>query len=73
MTTQWELTKDKRDKNRIVKNTVSKGTVGRKEQKEIKNEKEALTGDTGGTGGPRKWPQPQRWSSDNRSLNLATT
>ena len=43
MTTQWELTKDKRDKNRIVKNTVSKGTVGRKEQKEIKNEREAST------------------------------
>lgn len=45
MTTQWELKKDKRDKDRIVKNTVSKGTVGRKEQKEIKNEREALTGD----------------------------
>ena len=71
MITQW--TKHKRDKDRIVKNTVSRGTVRRKEQKEIKNDQEALTGDTGGTGEPSKWPQPHMWSSDNQSLDLATT
>lgn len=44
------VNKAQKGQNRIVKNTVSQGTVRRKEQKEIKNDREALAGDTGGTG-----------------------